>query len=133
MTPAESCPTAFLRRRTAGPGVCRADAGGVTARAWGGPAANCTGRAGIFAEADDCPTRRIEAFCKLLDERATYQQDRGKRGAAPAAGSVPHGPPLAPVGPQGDRLFEHEEVRAKREIAPGWAAVEGTRTGCSPT
>ena len=36
----------------------------------------------VFADAGDCPARRIEAFCKLLDQRATYQQDRRRRAAA---------------------------------------------------
>ena len=71
----------------------------------------------VFAEADDCPTRRIEAFCKLLDERATYQQDRGKRAAALRREVFRMAAPLHPLVRKADRLFEHEEVRAKREIA----------------
>ena len=29
----------------------------------------------VFADEPDCPFRRIQAFCKLLDDKSTYQTD----------------------------------------------------------
>ena len=82
----------------------------------------------IFAEAGDCPARRIQAFCKLLDERATYSQDRGKRAAALRREVFRMAAPLHPLVRRADRLFEHEEARAKTEIAGRlgrpWAEIE---------
>ena len=82
----------------------------------------------VFADAGDCPTRRIEAFCKLLDERATYRQDRGKRAAALRREVFRMAAPLHPLVRKADRLFEHEEALAKTEIAARlgrpWAEIE---------
>jgi len=82
----------------------------------------------VFAEADDCPTRRIEAFCKLLDERAAYQQDRRHRAAALRCEVFRLAAPLHPLVRKADRLFEHEEARAKAEIAARlgrtWQSIE---------
>ena len=50
-------------------------------------------------------------------KRATYQQDRGKRAAALRREVFRMAAPLHPLVRKADRLFEHEEVRAKREIA----------------
>ncbi len=30
----------------------------------------------IFADEPDCPVRRVQAFCKLLDDAGTFQTDR---------------------------------------------------------
>lgn len=82
----------------------------------------------VFADADDCPARRVEAFCKLLDERATYRQDRGKRAAALRREVFRLAAPLHPLVRKADRLFEHEEAPAKAEIAARlgrpWAEIE---------
>jgi uncharacterized protein len=71
----------------------------------------------VFADADDCPARRIEAFCKLLDERATWQQDRRKQAAALRREVFHLAAPLHPLVRKADRLFEHEETAVKAEIA----------------
>jgi len=70
-----------------------------------------------FAAEPDCPLRRIRAFCKLLDDRCEYDEDR--RGAAAElrkavfrAAATRH-----PLVRQPDRLFESGEAAAKAEIA----------------
>ncbi len=83
----------------------------------------------IFAEEPDCPARRIEAFCKLLDDAGTYHRDRC--GLAPALrrqvfrlAAVWH-----PLVRTADRLFGHEEGEVKAAIAQqlgrSWEDIDG--------
>ena len=71
----------------------------------------------VFAEEPDCPTRRIEAFCKLLDDASVYQRDR--RGAAAALRQTVFRQAAAshPLVTSADRLFGHEEQAVKAQIA----------------
>jgi len=82
----------------------------------------------LFENELDCPTRRIDAFCKLLDERATYDKD--KRGKAAELrkkvfrlAAVKHPLVTAP-----DRLFESSEQVVKQQIANevgmSWGQIE---------
>ena len=71
----------------------------------------------LFENELECPTRRIDAFCKLLDERATYDKD--KRGKAAELrkkvfrlAAVKH-----PLVTSPDRLFESSEQVVKQQIA----------------
>jgi len=71
----------------------------------------------VFADEPECPTRRIQAFCKLLDDVGAYRTDpRGKAAKlrlevfAIAAG-------LHPLVTRPDRLFEHGHLDAKAAIA----------------
>jgi len=71
----------------------------------------------VFGEETECPARRIDAFCKLLDDAGTYQRDVRGRAASlrrevfqMAAGSHP-------LVRKADRLFGREEARVKAEIA----------------
>lgn len=71
----------------------------------------------VFRDEADCPRRRIQAFCKLLDDASVYQGDERGEAArlrlkvfALAAGRHPL--VTAP-----DRLFEHSERQVKAEIA----------------
>jgi uncharacterized protein len=86
---------------------------------------------GVFRGEPDCPSQRIEAFCKLLDEDRVAQYDTDRRGCAAAlrlkvfalAG------PMHPLVEVRDRLFEHSETEAKQSIArqlgrTSWAEVE---------
>src|SRR5262245_34548546 len=38
--------------------------------------------ADVFAGEDDCPQRRIDAFCKLLDDAGQFERDRRGQAAA---------------------------------------------------
>jgi predicted nuclease of restriction endonuclease-like RecB superfamily len=71
----------------------------------------------VFAAQTDCPLRRIEAFCKLLDDRSTFAQ--GRRGAAAALrrNVFRRAAALHPLVRCADRLFLHDETVAKTAIA----------------
>jgi len=71
----------------------------------------------VFAEETDCPIRRIDGFCKLLDDVCTYAQ--GRRGAAAALRRTVfrQAAALHPLVRRADRLFQREEVDAKASIA----------------
>ena len=72
---------------------------------------------GVFAKESGCPIRRIDAFCKLLDDLSTFTQ--GGRGQAAALrqdvfrqAAIWH-----PLTKQADRQFPHDEETAKAAIA----------------
>jgi hypothetical protein len=71
----------------------------------------------VFSTEADCPTRRIDAFCKLLDDASAYERDRRGQ-AAQLRQKVFH---LAaarhPLVRRADRLFESTEDTVKAEIA----------------
>lgn len=75
----------------------------------------------ILADEPDCPPRRIEAFCKLLDDASTYRRDRHGRAAALRRTVFRMAAAKHPLVRNADRLFGHEELRVKTEIA---AALE---------
>jgi predicted nuclease of restriction endonuclease-like RecB superfamily len=83
---------------------------------------------GVFAEETDCPLRRIEAFCKLLDDASTFAQ--GRRGAAAALrrNVFRRAAALHPLVRSADRLFSNEEAAAKAAIAAelglSWAEID---------
>ncbi len=72
---------------------------------------------GILANEPDCDTRRIQAFCKLLDEAGVFDTDR--RGAAAKLRLAVFGlaAPLHPLVESRDQLFENTEAEAKAHIA----------------
>jgi predicted nuclease of restriction endonuclease-like RecB superfamily len=73
--------------------------------------------AAIFAAEEDCPARRIEAFCKLLDDASVYQRDRRGRAAALRREVFRLAAPQHPLVRCADRFFEREEFAVKRDIA----------------
>lgn len=84
--------------------------------------------AAVFADEPDCPQKRIDAFCKLLDEAAVYERDR-RRGAAELRRTVFRiAAARHPLVTRADRLFENEERPVKAEIAArlgrAWDDVE---------
>jgi len=71
----------------------------------------------LFSEEPDCPIRRIQAFCKLLDDQSTFHTD--PRGEASrlrlkvfTAAAAYH-----PLVRQPDQLFEHEQGQTRNRIA----------------
>jgi predicted nuclease of restriction endonuclease-like RecB superfamily len=82
----------------------------------------------VFAEETDCPVRRIDAFCKLLDDVSTFA--RGRRGLAAALRRhvFRRAAALHPLVRSADRLFQHDEAAAKAAIAEelgfSWEAID---------
>lgn len=71
----------------------------------------------VFAHESDCPLRRVEAFCKLLDDASTFAQG-GRGGAAALRRRVfRQAAAMHPLVRCADRLFPHEETAAKAAIA----------------
>ncbi len=71
----------------------------------------------IFAEEEDCPRRRIGAFCKLLDDASTYHRDSRKRAAALRREVFRKAAVYHPLVRSADRLFDHQETEVKGQIA----------------
>ena len=71
----------------------------------------------IFAAEEDCPARRIDAFCKLLDDVSEYERDRRGRAAALRREVFCLAAARHPLVRKVDRLFESEEARVKTEVA----------------
>ena len=82
----------------------------------------------LFENELDCPTRRMDAFCKLLDEKATYDKD--KRGNATALRQKVFRIAAAqhPLVESSDQLFESSESKVKQQIATeigkSWPQIE---------
>jgi uncharacterized protein len=82
----------------------------------------------IFANEEDCPTQRIEAFCKLLDDASTYQRDARRRAASLRREVFHLAAAQHPLVQRADRLFEHDAARVKADIAVScgrpWPEIE---------
>ena len=83
---------------------------------------------GIFENELDCPTRRIDAFCKLLDERATYEKDKRGKAAELRKKVFRLASDKHPLVTTPDRLFESGELAVKQQIANelgmSWGQIE---------
>jgi hypothetical protein len=71
----------------------------------------------VFENEPDCPARRIEAFCKLLDDRSEFEQDRGGKAAQLRRKVFRMAANRHPLLRRADRLFGSEEAAVKAEIA----------------
>ena len=71
----------------------------------------------VFANEPDCPARRIEAFCKLLDDQSDYEEDRGGKAAELRRKVFRMAADKHPLLRRADRLFGAEEGAVKAEIA----------------
>ncbi|MBN1818089.1 MAG: DUF790 family protein [Sedimentisphaerales bacterium] len=71
----------------------------------------------IFAEEPDCPPRRIQAFCKLLDDGSVFRADSAGRAARLRLTLFSMAAPLHPLVQQPDRLFEQQETQTKARLA----------------
>ncbi|MBN2024443.1 MAG: DUF790 family protein [Pirellulales bacterium] len=71
----------------------------------------------VFADEEDCPARRIEAFCKLLDDAAAFHRDRRGKAAALRREVFRMAAASHPLVRSPDRLFDHAETDVKAEIA----------------
>ncbi len=63
----------------------------------------------LFNDEPDCPLRRIAAFCKLLDDKSTYQTDPEGNAAKLRLKVFSESAELHPLVSQKDQLFEHTE------------------------
>jgi predicted nuclease of restriction endonuclease-like RecB superfamily len=83
----------------------------------------------VFGDEPDCPARRIEAFCKLLDDRSTYERDRRGKAARLRLQVFRIAAEKHPLVRRADRLFGNEEQAVKAQIAERlgrpWAEVDG--------
>lgn len=82
----------------------------------------------LFVDEDDCPTRRIAAFCKLLDDYSEYERD-AKGEAARLRGTVfKMAAQHHPLVQQPHHLFESDEATTKQFIAgqleTDWDSIE---------
>jgi predicted nuclease of restriction endonuclease-like RecB superfamily len=71
----------------------------------------------IFASKTDCPTRRIQAFCKLLDDASTWASGSASEAARLRRDVFRRAAALHPLVRCPDRLFPHEETAAKTALA----------------
>ena len=82
----------------------------------------------IFADEEDSPARRIDAFCKLLDDVSTYHRDTRGRAASLRREVFRTAAARHPLVRKADRLFETEETQVKGEIAARlgrpWAEID---------
>jgi len=83
---------------------------------------------GVLADEPDCPARRIEAFCKLLDDRSTYDRDRRGKAAELRREVFRLAAEKHPLVRRADRLFGTDEQTVKAEIARRlgrrWAEID---------
>lgn len=83
----------------------------------------------ICAALEDCPGRRIAAFCKLLDEVSVYDVDRRGSAAKLRRQVFSLAAPMHPLVAGADSLFTCSEAAAKQSIAEqlgtSWQAIEG--------
>jgi predicted nuclease of restriction endonuclease-like RecB superfamily len=83
----------------------------------------------IFANEPDCPVRRIDAFCKLLDDASTYAPSRPSEATALRRTVFRRAAELHPLVNCADRLFPHGELQSKTELAKelglSWDEIDG--------
>jgi predicted nuclease of restriction endonuclease-like RecB superfamily len=70
----------------------------------------------VFADEPDCPQRRIDAFCKLLDDAGSFAHDSRGQAAKLRREVFRLAAPRHPLVRASDRLFENGEARVKLEI-----------------
>ncbi len=82
----------------------------------------------VFADEPDCPTRRIQAFCKLLDDRSTYRTDPAGEASRLRLKLFSAAARYHPLVTRPDRLFEHAEADVKArlaaELSMTWPEIE---------
>ena len=82
----------------------------------------------LFADEPDCPIRRIQAFCKLLDDKSTFQADSEGKAAKLRLAVCSEAAGFHPLVKQADRLFEHDETKIKSKLSDKlglpWGQIE---------
>ena len=70
----------------------------------------------IFFNVEDCPIRRIKAFCKLLDDAGRYDRDRAGNAYPLRKQIFETSAPYHPLVKEKDRFFEFSEVEVKEAV-----------------
>ena len=82
----------------------------------------------VLADEPDCPLRRIQAFCKLLDDRSIFAADPSGRASKLRLEVFSKAARLHPLVQEPDRLFEHQESQVKaslaEELGAPWERIE---------
>jgi predicted nuclease of restriction endonuclease-like RecB superfamily len=82
----------------------------------------------LFADEPDCPVRRIQAFCKLLDDRSIYRGDLEGKASKLRLKVFTAAARFHPLVEQPDRLFEYEQTKIKTQLADElglpWSEIE---------
>ena len=82
----------------------------------------------LFADEPDCPVRRIQAFCKLLDDRSIFRADPGGKAAKLRLDVFSGIARFHPLVEKPDQLFEHDERKIKAQLADElgltWSKIE---------
>jgi len=71
----------------------------------------------VFAQEPECPLRRIEAFCKLLDDQSVYASQERRSAAALRREVFSHAAGLHPLVERMDSLFENSAEEVRRQIS----------------
>jgi len=71
----------------------------------------------LFLDEPDCPVRRIQAFCKLLDDKSIFQADVPGKASRLRLDVFFRAARFHPLVEQPDRLFEHEQTKTKIQLA----------------
>ena len=71
----------------------------------------------IFADEPDCPIRQIQAFCKLLDDKSTFQTVPEGKAAKMRLEVFSEAGRFHPLVEQRDQLFEYDEKRIKTQLS----------------
>lgn len=83
----------------------------------------------VFSREPDCPARRIDAFCKLLDDVSVFERDRRGKAAALRRRVFRLAAPKHPLVKEADGLFETDEQQVKSDIARqlgrSWDEIDG--------
>ncbi len=82
----------------------------------------------IFRRETDCPPRRIDAFCKLLDDASEFAGIPSNQASKLRMQVFRRAAGLHPLVTQADRWFENQEQDAKSRIAAelgeNWSSIE---------
>lgn len=84
----------------------------------------------LLAAEPDCPPRRVEAFCKLLDDVGEYDRDSGDKSASLRLKVFDLASRYHPLVTRAERIFEHVEDEVKQLIATqlgqSWQQIDRT-------
>lgn len=71
----------------------------------------------LFSQIEDCPIRRVDAMCKILDDCSEFLGDRGGKAAELRQRIFRAAAKSHPLVSKPDRLYERHEEAVKQEIA----------------